>query len=214
MKGDTRKPYYWQHVAVEKVSKLLAGHTSYRKTCDAALNNALVCAKAMEVNEYHPRGSKYTLQQLQQMVTNNPKLQNLNDDTKEQLKEQLWCHQEEKGISICATNVAATKDVQSMLDCIFQELDGLAFVTWYRMDNAIDFWKDVMELQPDYIAKQFELWGFITQQDSLESMQCQCTNYFISSVKLKHGTDKKGWPEGVPFRSPYNIGNIEQVHKL
>ncbi|KAG6327929.1 hypothetical protein ID866_11160, partial [Astraeus odoratus] len=132
------------------------------------------------------------------MVTNDPKLQNLNDDTKEQLNEQLQCHWEEKGISIHAANVAATKDVQSMLDHIFQELDGLTLqmgtymtlfimhghsydmhsVTWYGTDNAMDFWEDVMELQPDYIAKQFELWGCsqnknITQQDSLESMQCQ-----------------------------------------
>ncbi|KAG6327935.1 hypothetical protein ID866_11154, partial [Astraeus odoratus] len=178
---------------VEKVSKLLAGHTSYRKTCNAALNNALIWAKAMEVNEYHPRGTKYMLQQLQQMVANDPKLQNLNDNAKEQLKEQLLCHQEEKGISIHTTNVAATKDVQSTLDRIFQELDGLALqmdtymtlfvmhghsydmhsATWYGTDNAMDFWEDIMELQPDYIAKQFELWGYITQQDSLESMQCQ-----------------------------------------
>ncbi|KAG6329465.1 hypothetical protein ID866_9624 [Astraeus odoratus] len=226
-------------VTVKKVSKLLTGCTSYRKTCDAALNNALVWAKAMEVNEYHPRGSKYMLQQLQQMVANDPKLQNLNDDAKEQLKEQLWHHWEEKGISICATNIAATKDVQSMLDHIFQELDGLALrmgtyktlfvmhghsydmhsVTWYGMDNAMDFWEDVMELQADYIAEQFELWGCsqnknITQWDSLESMQCQCTNYFIPCVKLKHGINKKGWPEGIPFRSPYNIGNVEQVCKL
>jgi len=31
--------------------------------------------------------------------------------------------------------------------------------TWYGTDNAMDFWEDVLKLEPDQVAKQFELWG-------------------------------------------------------
>ncbi|KIJ60163.1 hypothetical protein HYDPIDRAFT_64863, partial [Hydnomerulius pinastri MD-312] len=37
---------------------------------------------------------------------------------------------------------------------------------------------------------------------------------FESSIKVKHAIDKKGWPNGIPFTSPYNISNVEQVRVL
>jgi len=30
---------------------------------------------------------------------------------------------------------------------------------WYGMDNAMDFWEDVLKLEPDQVMKQFELLG-------------------------------------------------------
>ena len=34
------------------------------------------------------------------------------------------------------------------------------------------------------------------------------------SIKLKHGIDKKGWPETVPFTSPRSIANIKLIRQL
>jgi hypothetical protein len=37
---------------------------------------------------------------------------------------------------------------------------------------------------------------------------------FNTSIKAKLGIDVKDWPEGVPFKSPYAIGNMEQISTL
>jgi len=29
--------------------------------------------------------------------------------------------------------------------------------TWYGMDNAMDFWEDVLKLEPDQVVKQFNV---------------------------------------------------------
>ncbi|KIM59132.1 hypothetical protein SCLCIDRAFT_27562 [Scleroderma citrinum Foug A] len=241
------------NVTVEKISKLLTSHINYKRSCEVSFSNALIWAKALEVNTAQPPGSKYSLMQHHQMVAKDPALQNLNNEAKMHLKDELQQHQSEKGMGVCATNATATQDVHATVDHIIRDLDGLAmqmgiyatlFVTrghsynmhsamWYGTDNAMDFWEDVLKLEPDQVAKQFELWGYITQQDSLENMQREClhlieTNFcqlvgnqtqlnynnFNSAIKLKHGIDKKGWPETIPFTSPCNIANIKLIWQL
>ncbi|KAL4066383.1 hypothetical protein V8B97DRAFT_2025517 [Scleroderma yunnanense] len=179
-------------ITVEKFSKLLTGHINYKKL-------------SLEVNAAYPPGSKYSLIQLHQMVAEDPSLQNLDNEAKAQLKDNA---------------------------------------TWYSTDNAMNFWEDVLKLEPDQVMKQFELWGCsqnknITQWESLKNMQRECMqlietsfhmsaftcwlvgnqtwlnyNNFDSTIKLKHGIDKKGWPEAVPFTSPCSIPNIELIHQL
>ncbi|KAL4078018.1 hypothetical protein J3A83DRAFT_4476436 [Scleroderma citrinum] len=39
-------------------------------------------------------------------------------------------------------------------------------------------------------------------------------NNFNSTIKLKHGIDKKGWLEAVLFTSPHSIPNVELIHQL
>ena len=46
--------------------------------------------------------------QLHQMVAEDPALQNLDDEAKMQLKDELQRHRSEKGMSVRATNAAAT----------------------------------------------------------------------------------------------------------
>ena len=60
--------------------------------------------------------------QLHQMVAEDPALQNLDDEAKMQLKDELQRHQSEKGMSVCATNAAATRDVHATVDRIIQDV--------------------------------------------------------------------------------------------
>ncbi|KAL4063921.1 hypothetical protein V8B97DRAFT_2026276 [Scleroderma yunnanense] len=177
-------------VTVKKISKLLTGHINYKKLHEVSFSNTLIWAKALKVNAACPPGSKYSLIQLCQMVAEDPSLQNLDNEAKAQLKDNA---------------------------------------TWYSTDNAMDFWEDILKLELDQVTKQFELWGCsrnknITQQESLKNMQRECMwlietsfhmsaftywlvgnqtqlnyNKFNSTIKLKHGINKKGWPEAVPF---------------
>jgi len=56
------------------------------------------------------------------MVAKDPALQNLNDQAKMQLKDELRQHQAEKGMSVRATNAAATRDVHTTVDCIIRDV--------------------------------------------------------------------------------------------
>lgn len=47
-------------IAVEKISKLLTGHINYKKLCEVSFSNALIQAKALEVNT----GKSYFIRQV------------------------------------------------------------------------------------------------------------------------------------------------------
>ncbi|KAI5986796.1 hypothetical protein EDD15DRAFT_2174450 [Pisolithus albus] len=110
--------------------------------------------------------------------------------------------------------------------------------TWFGTDNIMDFWEDRMKLSPDYIIKQLELWACneeknIKAHDSLENMQKQAKNgldsgFSISAIykaiqlrftnfeqiKYKFGISYEGWPDGIPFSSPYKIQTVDEIHRL
>ena len=56
------------------------------------------------------------------MVAEDPALQNLNDEAKMQLKDELQRHRDEKGMSVCTTNAAATCDVHATVDHIIRDV--------------------------------------------------------------------------------------------
>ncbi|KAI6006892.1 hypothetical protein EDD15DRAFT_2357940 [Pisolithus albus] len=114
--------------------------------------------------------------------------------------------------------------------------------TWFGTDNIMDFWEDRMHLSPDYIIKQLELWACneeknIEARDSLENMQKQAkigldsgfssiTKHLrqekairlrfanFEQIKYKFGIDYEGWPDGIPFCSPYKIQTIDEIRRL
>ncbi|KAL4062255.1 hypothetical protein J3A83DRAFT_4195538 [Scleroderma citrinum] len=194
-------------VTVKKISKLLTGHINYKKLHEVSFSNTLIWAKALKVNAACPPGSKYSLIQLCQMVAEDPSLQNLDNEAKAQLKDKLWQHQAEKGTSVCATNAAATCDVHTTMDKIIQDVCIYATLfitrghsynmysaTWYSTDNAMDFWEDILKLELDQVTKQFELWGCSWNKSNQTQLNY---NKFNSTIKLKHGINKKGWPEAM-----------------
>lgn len=242
----------------EKVKKLLGGHKYYRNSRSTQLANAIIHDKAHEVNEGRVRGEKLTLQQIRDLAKADPKYQDMTQDEKDELLRALTEYRALKNASVRATNSAAARDAQSTLEHIFKILDGLAFRTgiyvclfatrghvydssqpfWYGTDNVMDFWEDVMDLEPDEIVRKLEQWACVhgknmEERNSVEGMQRMCARILNSglrvvakkkirinfvnfevAIKEKHGIDLLGWPEGVPFQSPRAIINAEHLRSL
>ncbi|KAG1901631.1 uncharacterized protein F5891DRAFT_1187510 [Suillus fuscotomentosus] len=177
-------------VTTEKVKLLLGCKTFYKNKQGPTLHNAIVHVKALELNEGRPMGAKYTLEKKDYIL---------------KLKE----HRMQQCLSVCATNLAASKDAQVTLDKVFKELEALALHTgmyvclfathghvydtnqamWFGTDNVMYFWEDVLSLQPDYITKQLELWGCnqnknINERDSVENMQRQSKHLLESGFNV------------------------------
>ncbi|KAI6101304.1 hypothetical protein F5141DRAFT_1066043 [Pisolithus sp. B1] len=230
----------------EKVRLLITGETHYRKRHEESLVNTLVHIKAH--------------QELQEMVANDPDMQNLDEETKQKYLGELKESRSHKAVGVRSTNTATSHDVQATLKKIYGELQALTYhtgiyaclfvthghvydmhtTTWFGTDNIMDFWEDWMKLSPDYIIKQLELWACNKEKnieacDSLENMQKQAKNGLDSGfssitkhlhqgkavclqfvnfeqIKYKFGIDYEGWPDGIPFSSPYKIQTIDEIH--
>ncbi|KAI6111207.1 hypothetical protein F5141DRAFT_1063538 [Pisolithus sp. B1] len=243
----------------EKVKLLITGETHYRNRCEESLANTLVRIKACQVNADCPSGQKFQLKESQEMVANDLDMWNLDEEMKQkylgELKESHSC----KAIGVRSTNTVASCDVQATLKKVYGELQALTYctgiyaclfvtrghvydmhaTTWFGMDIIMDFWEDRMDLSPDYIIKQLELWACneeknIEAHDSLENMQKQAKNGLDSGfssitkhlcqekaihlrfanfkqIKYKFGIDYKGWPDGILFCSPYKIQTIDEI---
>ncbi|KAI6007114.1 hypothetical protein EDD15DRAFT_2152962 [Pisolithus albus] len=239
----------------EKVKLLITGETHYRNRREESLANALVRIKARQVNADRPRGQKIQLKELQEMVANDPEMQNLDEETKQKYLGELKETRSHKAKGVRSTNTAASRDVQATLKNIYEELQALAYrtgiyaclfvtcghvydthaATWFGTDNIMDFWEDRMNLSPDYIIKQLELWACneeknIDARDSLENMQKQAKSTItkhlrqekpihlrfanFEQIKYKFGIDYEGWPDGIPFSSPYKIQTIDEIRRL
>ncbi|KAI5991174.1 hypothetical protein EDD15DRAFT_2131600, partial [Pisolithus albus] len=242
-------------VLPEKVRLLITGETHYRKRREESLANTLVHIKARQVNSDLPCGQKFQLKELQEMVANDPDLQNLDEETKQrylgELKESRSC----KAIGVRSTNTAASRDVQATLKKIYGELQALAYrtgiyacmfvthghvydmhaATWFGTDNIMDFWEDRMKLSPDYIIKQLKLWalkslmregegrgprslplefsGSITKHLRQEkAIRLRFANF--EQTKYKFSISYEGWPDGIPFSSPYKIQTVDEIRRL
>ncbi|KAI5992956.1 hypothetical protein EDD15DRAFT_2167641 [Pisolithus albus] len=240
------------NVTQEKVKKLLGGHKYYRNPRGTQLANAIIHDKAHEVNE-----EKLSLEQIRDLARVDPKYQDMTQEEKDELLRALTEYRALKNTSVRATNSAAARDAQSTLEHIFKILDSLALRTgiyvclfatrghvydssqpfWYGTDNIMDFWEDVMDLEPDEIVRKLEQWACMhgkSKQTSC-SMQRMCARILNSglrgcvvakkkirinfvnfevAIKARYGIDLLGWPEGVPFQSPHTITNAEHLRTL
>ncbi|KIK13136.1 hypothetical protein PISMIDRAFT_18196 [Pisolithus microcarpus 441] len=110
------------NVLLAKVKLLITRETHYRNRREESLANALVRIKARQVNADRPSGQKFQLKELQEMVANDPDMQNLDEETKQQylgeLKESRSC----KSIGVRSTNTAASRDVQATLKKVYGEV--------------------------------------------------------------------------------------------
>ncbi|KAG2060500.1 hypothetical protein BDR06DRAFT_1053699 [Suillus hirtellus] len=166
-------------VTMEKVKLLLGCKMLYKNKWGPTLHNTIVHVKAIELNEGHPMGVKYTLVEICNIIEDDLSIKHLSRQEKKDYILKLKEHCAQQCLSVCATNSAASKDVQVTLDKVFKELEALVLCTgmyaclfatcghvydtnqamWFGTDNMMDFWEDVLSLQPDYITKQLELWG-------------------------------------------------------
>ncbi|KIK10648.1 hypothetical protein PISMIDRAFT_124111, partial [Pisolithus microcarpus 441] len=119
-------------------------------------------------------------------------------------------------------------------------LDGLAFHTgiyvclfatcghvydssqpfWYGTNNVMDFWEDVMDLEPDKIIHKLEQWACVhgksgcrTGVVTKKKIRINFVNFEVA-IKEKHGINLLGWPEGMPFQSPHANINAEHLWSL
>ncbi|KAG1793704.1 uncharacterized protein HD556DRAFT_1237697 [Suillus plorans] len=195
-------------VSVEKVKKLMGGTKHYTASRSAQLENALMHAKAEEVNRDLPRGAKYTPGEIRQMVKDDRNMQDLTEEEKKELVDKLNEHRALRNMSVRATNTAAMRDVQSTLDTIFKMLDGLAVrtgiyaclfasrghvydtaqATWFGTDNIMDFWEDVLQVEADEITRKLEQWACmigrnIDERETVQNMQRVCTRLLNSGLR-------------------------------
>ncbi|KIJ59174.1 hypothetical protein HYDPIDRAFT_33466 [Hydnomerulius pinastri MD-312] len=217
-------------VMPDKVQKLLGGYQFYKPSRSATLWNALLHAKATEVNA---AGEKHTPVEIRQMVKDDAGMQDLSEEAQEIYIHALEEHRALKNMGVRANNTAAAKDVQNTLDVV------LRLATWFGTDNVMDFWEDIMKWEPDAIARKLEQWACsfgqnMEEQNSLENMQKTCARLINSglgamtkkqnirmnfvnfdvTIKSKLGIDLMGWPADAKFQSPFNMTNIEHVRSL
>ncbi|KAI6137846.1 hypothetical protein BKA82DRAFT_4403926 [Pisolithus tinctorius] len=210
------------NVTSEKVKKLLGGHKYYQNPRSTQLANAIIHDKANEVNEGRARGEKLSLQQIRELARADPKYQDMTQDEKDELLRALTEYRTLKNVSVRATNSAAAHDAQSTLEHVFKILDGLALRTgiyaclfatrghvydssqpfWYGTDNVMDFWEDVMDLEPDEIVLL-----------PRKKIRINFVNFEVA-IKEKYGIELLGWPESVPFQSPRATTNAEHLRTL
>ncbi|KAH7923676.1 hypothetical protein BV22DRAFT_1014944 [Leucogyrophana mollusca] len=192
----------------EKVRKFFTGYKHFVPTRKAQLSNALLHAKAEEVNKDRPVGAKYTVRELRELVKNDPDMQDLDSDQEQQYIDELVDHRKLQNHGMRANNAAAARDMKSTMLNIFKELDNLALrtggyfyifgtrghvndsgdPTWYGTDNSMDFVEDVLHQDPDETCWLFEQWGCsrnqnIAERDSLLNVRRTCVRLIKSGLK-------------------------------
>ncbi|KIK37446.1 hypothetical protein CY34DRAFT_15695 [Suillus luteus UH-Slu-Lm8-n1] len=170
------------------------------------LENALMHAKAEQVNKDLPCGAKFGANDLWMLVKEDTAMQNLTEGEKQQYINTLNEHRAMQNMSIRATNTSAARDVQSTLDNIFKMLDSLAVrtriyacvfasrghvyntaqATWFGTDNMMDFWEDVLQMEANEIARKLEQWACMAgldERETVQNMQRVCTQLLNSGLK-------------------------------
>ncbi|KAG2064189.1 hypothetical protein BDR04DRAFT_1235238 [Suillus decipiens] len=254
---------------------MIGSQTKYHTARKIHLTNALIHAKAKEMNSDQPIGSRYTLGELHEMVAEDPQMKNLTRDEKTTYVSALREHREQKVSSVRANNIAAARDVLVTTERVIKELDDLrvrtgTYATVYVVrghindtiqstmhgtDNSEDFWEDVYDSPMADVLRQYEQWACtqnqsqssgssllfyfvlikylrdLNERDSLETVRKQARklivrglvavtgkkditmnyNNYNTAIIETYAVKLVGWPQGVKFISPSNIGTVAEV---
>ncbi|KAG1871387.1 hypothetical protein F4604DRAFT_1583202 [Suillus subluteus] len=177
------------HVTPKYINDLIGNHTKYHTSHKVQLTNALVHAKAKEMNSDQLAGSRYTLAELRKMVGDDSRMQKLTKDEKANYITALKEHREQKVVSVRGNNIAAARDVLLTTERVVKELDDLRVRTgtyatlfvvrghindtiqssMHGTDNSEDFWEDVYDLPMADYLRQYEQWACTQNQISSRS---------------------------------------------
>ncbi|KAG1877291.1 hypothetical protein F4604DRAFT_1580827 [Suillus subluteus] len=166
------------------INNIIGSHTKYRTTRKVQLTNALIHAKAKEMNTDQPVGSRYTLVELREMVTNDPQMKELTKDEKAGYIAALSEHREQNVTNVRGNNMAAARDVLLTTERVVKELDDLRIHTgtyatmfvvrghindtiqssMHGTDNSEDFWEDVYDIPMADYLRQYEQWACTQNQ--------------------------------------------------
>ncbi|KAG1881004.1 hypothetical protein F4604DRAFT_1578451 [Suillus subluteus] len=166
------------------INDIIGSHTKYRTTRKVQLTNALIHAKAKEMNTDQPVGSRYTLVELREMVANDPQMKELTKDEKAGYIAALSEHREQNVTNVRGNNMAAARDVLLTTERVVKELDDLRVRTgtyatmfvirghindtiqssMHGTDNSEDFWEDVYDIPMADYLRQYEQWACTQNQ--------------------------------------------------
>ncbi|KAG1849757.1 hypothetical protein F4604DRAFT_1593275 [Suillus subluteus] len=195
------------HVTPKYINDLIGNHTKYHTSRKVQLTNALVHAKAKEMNSDQLAGSRYTLAELRKMVGDDSRMQKLTKDEKANYITALKEHREQKVVSVRGNNIAAARDVLLTTERVVKELDDLRVRTgtyatlfvvrghindtiqssMHGTDNSEDFWEDVYDLPMADYLRQYEQWACtqnqnLNERDSLEIARKQVRKLIIRGL--------------------------------
>ncbi|KAG1837199.1 hypothetical protein C8R48DRAFT_622956, partial [Suillus tomentosus] len=166
---------------------IIGGQTHYRNSRKMQVKNVLVHTKSKEMNaDLLPVGSQYSLAELHEMVTSDPKMKDLTREQEATYISALDEHREKKSAGVRSNNIAAVRDVVATMDRIVKELDNLRVRTgvyatlfvvrghindtvqsaMHGTDNSEDFWEDVYEHPMADFLRQYEQWACTQNQSA------------------------------------------------
>ncbi|KAH7904945.1 hypothetical protein BJ138DRAFT_1234068 [Hygrophoropsis aurantiaca] len=218
-------------VTVEKALRLYNGYRNYAPSRKAQLSNALLHAKAKEVNQ---AGAKYTTKEIRELIKDDPDMRDLDSDQEQAFIEQLNEHRKLQKFGLRANNTAAARDMLCTLDNVCGTLDSMArrtgsyavfFATrghvndlgeptWHGTDNAMDFFEDVLGLEADDICRKFEQWACTRnenglERDSLLNVRRACIRFIKSGLNALIGKNK-----GISMNYENYEKNIMQKYRV
>ncbi|KAG2117686.1 hypothetical protein BD769DRAFT_1362639 [Suillus cothurnatus] len=247
------------NVTPKYVNDMIGSQTKYHTARKIHLTNALIHAKAKEMNSDQPIGSRYTLGELREMVTKDPQMKNLTRDEKTTYVSALREHREQKvskghqGGELFVHHLYSTGLIfTSKLDdlCVRTGTYATVYVvqghindtiqsTMHGTDNSEDFWEDVYDSPMADVFRQYEQWACtqnqnLNEHDSLETVRKQARklivqglvavtgkkditmnyNNYNTAIIETYAVKLVGWPQGVKFISPSNIGTVSEIRKL
>ncbi|KAG0701647.1 hypothetical protein DFH29DRAFT_1000066 [Suillus ampliporus] len=224
-------------ITPKSINDIIGSQTNYHKSCKPQLTNALIHAKAKEMNADQPIGSRYTLAELHEMVANDPQTKNLTKEEKVAYIVALNEHRKQKGLSL--DDLRIHTGIYTTLFIVRGHINNTIQSAMHGTNNTEDFWEDVYEHPMADFLRQYEQWACtqnqnLNERDSLETVQKQVhklilhglvavtgkkgivmnyNNYDTVIVEM-YGVRLVGWPQGVKFISPSNIGMVGDIRKL
>ncbi|KAH7909350.1 hypothetical protein BJ138DRAFT_1102770 [Hygrophoropsis aurantiaca] len=195
-------------VSEKHIKDIIGSHTHYHTKRKPQVLNALVHAKAKEINQDLPVGERYKLMKIRAMIKNEE--WSFTEEQKQEAIKDLLEHRETQRTGVRANNAAAARDTLATLEVPYERtgICSSLFVTrshvndsfhtsWFATNNdAFDFWEDVMNLRPDDVSRHYEQWACalgknIAQRDSLANMRKEVTKLISTSLNATLGKDIK-----------------------
>ncbi|KAG1859023.1 hypothetical protein DFJ58DRAFT_726481 [Suillus subalutaceus] len=231
------------NVTPKQINDIISHQTKYCTARKVHLNNALIHAKAKEMNSGQPNGLRYTLVELREMVAQDPQMQDLTKGEKATYIAALSQHREQKVSSVRANNMATARDVLVMTERVVKELDdlrictgtyGTLFVvqghindtiqsTMHGTDNSEDFWEDVYDSPMTDFLRQYEQWACtqnqnLNERDSLETVRKQALKLIVRGLVAMTGKrdimmNYNNYETAI-IETPSNIRTVGEIRKL
>ncbi|KAF9235514.1 hypothetical protein BU15DRAFT_51293, partial [Melanogaster broomeanus] len=219
-----------QHdITIDHVKQLIGGETHYCTSQKIQLRNALVHAKAVEVNTGQ-RG----VHDLMKMVQEDLKARMLTCEEEEEYITKLAEHCDVRVYGVRANNTTASRDVLVTVDRVTTELKNLRdqtgiyatlFVTRGHINDSIqstwnnsaDFWDDILQKPITDIPRQYEQWACTQNQNSLSNMRKQvtrCISDGLRKITSKHDIAINYINYNVGIVQAYNVQLVNWPEKV